>query len=331
MRHKHLAFQCEYNDDETLASYAKRNYDFYNAEEIEEFVAYKGAYEITSLLKNIDDAPYKSESLAILKYCLENYDANYYITDHLERISPPNEVTNVFQDSMEEEIAETESSLDENEEWSDKQKKEEWSHPCLPSNESNSFTLTLYECYDPMDSFEISLFDEVDSFYTYGLDATMDDAYKDELSIEPYVKHEIVAIAPTLECDGLHLSYHPKNRVENNTRELVGHEQHDLCDNYILGVFHDATENYFERGKFGCRNFHVTKTPLFMLKVLKLFFFHLPMHVTLCFFDLFFYKFPRHRNRVRLKCVLYLLLDVLFSFLIIMRASFIISMPSLKT
>src|SRR3954463_15900817 len=101
MRNKHLAFQCEYNDDETLASYAKRNYDFYDAKQIEEFVAYKGAYEITSLLKKFDDAPYKSESLSILNYCLENYDANYYITDHLERISPPKEETNVLQDSME--------------------------------------------------------------------------------------------------------------------------------------------------------------------------------------------------------------------------------------
>src|SRR3954469_7706571 len=129
---------------------------------------------------------------------------------------------------MEEEIAETESSLDENEEESDKQKEQEWSHPCIPSNESNSFNLTLYECYDPLDSFEISLFDEVDAFYTYGLDATMDDAYKDELSIVPYVKHELFAVAPTLDCpinllksptipenfalikaqcDGLHLSY----------------------------------------------------------------------------------------------------------------------------
>ena len=81
---------------------------------------------------------------------------------------------------MEEEISETESSLDENEEESDEQKEEEWSHTCLPSNESNSLTLTLYdECYDPMDSFEISLFEEVDAFYTYGLDATMDDAYGD--------------------------------------------------------------------------------------------------------------------------------------------------------
>src|SRR3954464_7770868 len=282
MRHKHLAFQCEYNDDETLASYAKGNYDFYDVEHIEEFVAFKGAYEITSFLENIDDAPYKSESLAILQYGLENYNDNYYITDYLERISPPKEETNVLQDSMEEEIAETESSLDDKEEESDEQKEEEWIHPYLPSNENNSLNLTLYECYDPMDSFELSLFDEVDAFYTCGHDAIMNDAYRDELPIVPCVEHEI-----------------------------VGHEQHDLCDSYILDVFHDATENYFERGKFGCRNFHVTKTPLFMLKVLKLFLFHLPMLVTLCFFNLFVYKFPRHRKWVRLKCVSNLLLDAL--------------------
>src|ERR1043165_2060156 len=144
-------------------------------------------------------------------------------------------------------------------------------------------------------------FDEVDVFYTCGHDATMNDAYEDELAIVPHVKHEIVAIAPTLDCpiillkspthipenfvlikaqcDGLHLSYDPKDRVENYTRVLVGHEQHDLCDSYILHVVHDATENYFERVNFGCRNFHVTKTPLFMLNFLKLFFFYLPMLV----------------------------------------------------
>src|SRR4051812_31543548 len=201
-----------------------------------------------------------------------------------------------------------------------------------------------------MKAFEISLFEEVDAFYTFGHDATMDDAYEDELPIVPYAKYEMVAIAPTLDCpiillksptpenfalikaqcDGLHLSYHPKNRVENNTRVLVGHEQHDLCDSYILDVVHDATENYFERGKFGCRNFHVTKTPLFWLKALKLFLFHLAMHVTLCFFDLFSYKFPMHRNRVRLKCVSYFLLDALFCFnsYSLVRASFIIFKPS---
>src|ERR1041385_1106532 len=157
-----------------------------------------------------------------------------------------------------------------------------------------------------MDSFEISLFDEVDAFYAYDHDATMDDDYGDELSIVPHVKHEIVSIAPTLDfpiillkspnipesfvlvkrqCDGLHLSYVPKDRVENYTRVLIGHKQHDLCDSYILDVVHDTTENYFETGKFGCRNFHITKTPLFMMKVFKLFFLHLPMLLTLCLHD----------------------------------------------
>src|ERR1041384_6224937 len=74
MRHKHLAFQCEYNDDETLASYAKGNYDFYDAEQIEEVVIFKGAYEIASFVENIDDAPYKSESLEILNYCFEDFN-----------------------------------------------------------------------------------------------------------------------------------------------------------------------------------------------------------------------------------------------------------------
>ena len=71
-----------------------------------------------------------------------------------------------MQESVEEEIAETRSLLDENEEESDEQREEEWSsYPYLPSNESNSLTHTLFEnecyineCYDPLDSFEISLF-----------------------------------------------------------------------------------------------------------------------------------------------------------------------------
>ena len=85
--------------------------------------AFKGASEITSLLENIDDAPYKSDSLAILNYYFENYNANYYITNHLERISPPKEEINGLQDSMEEEIAETESSLDEKEGESDEKRR----------------------------------------------------------------------------------------------------------------------------------------------------------------------------------------------------------------
>ena len=91
---------------------------------------------------------------------------------------------------------------------------------------------------------------------------------------------------------------------------FVDHEKHALCDNYILEFVHDATENYYEGGKYGCRNFHGTKTPL-MLKVLKLFLF--PMLVTLFFMNLFVYKIPMHRKWVRLKCVSNLLLDAYFS------------------
>ena len=70
-----------------------------------------------------------------------------------------------MQEPEKEEITEPESSLDEKEEESDEQKKEEWiSYPCQPSNESNSLYLTLFdcpaclpkehECYVPMDSLE---------------------------------------------------------------------------------------------------------------------------------------------------------------------------------
>ena len=80
---------------------------------------------------------------------------------------------------MEEEIDETVSSLDEkDDEDSEEQKKEEWiDHPCPPSNESNSSTHTLFNfpsclpkdgCYDPVDSFEISPFDEIDACYACG-------------------------------------------------------------------------------------------------------------------------------------------------------------------
>ena len=88
MELQHLPFQCGCNDNETLASYTKGHYDFFDVEQIEEFVAFKGAYEISSLLEDIDDAPYKSESPSILKYCFENYNADAYITNYIERISP---------------------------------------------------------------------------------------------------------------------------------------------------------------------------------------------------------------------------------------------------
>src|SRR3954463_3839443 len=51
MRNKHHAFQCEYNEDETLASYAKRNYDFYDSEQIENLLLLRVPMKLLLFLK----------------------------------------------------------------------------------------------------------------------------------------------------------------------------------------------------------------------------------------------------------------------------------------
>jgi hypothetical protein len=147
-RYKHLPFQCEYNDNVTISSYVKGNYDFYDVEQIEEFIAWKGAFKLSYLLENTDDTHYKYEVYDILKFCFDNYkEENGYILKFRNRCSPPTEETNALQEPMEEEIAKTRSSLDEKEEESDDQEEEEWSsYPCLPPNKSNSLTNTLFDC-----------------------------------------------------------------------------------------------------------------------------------------------------------------------------------------
>ena len=91
----------------------------------------------------------------------------------------------------------------------------------------------------------------------------------------------------------------------------------------ILLSIRDPTKNYYEKGTYAYRYFNNIKFPLFMLKVLKLHLFCLPMLIALCFNELFYCNIPMHRKHVRLKCVWYLLLDALFcsSTLIPTRAS----------
>ena len=162
MNAPHLPFSCEFNDNETLATYATHIYDYYDVERIEEFVAFKGACEIESLFKkfeDFDDSVYRPENFAILKYCYDNYKYNSDIDAFIEKVSVVQEETNILQESMEEEIDETVSSLDEKyDEESEKQNVEERiSYPCPTSNDNNTPTHTLFnfpsclpkdECYD---------------------------------------------------------------------------------------------------------------------------------------------------------------------------------------
>ena len=92
----------------------------------------------------------------------------------------------------------------------------------------------------------------------------------------------------------------------------VDHVENMLCDSYFVEFDHDPTCNYYERGKYGCRNFHVTKLPLVMLRLLLFLSPSLHMLDLACLGNLFSYKMPMHRKYVRLRCVCHMSYDALF-------------------
>ena len=111
---------------------------------------------------------------------------------------------------------------------------------------------------------------------------TMEDKFDYDYNMPPIFDDSyFVEFAPTT-INKIDYAY-----VESNNFMHETHDKNALCDSYIVEFIHDATENYYERGKYGCRSFHGTKTPLYMLKVFKLLLFYLPMHVTLFFVNLF--------------------------------------------
>ena len=69
----------------------------------------------------------------------------------------------------------------------------------------------------------------------------------------------------------------------NNTFMHVDHDKNVLCDTYIVDFIHNATESYYERGKYGSKYLDNIKFPLFILKFLELHSFCLPMLVALFF------------------------------------------------
>ena len=99
---------------------------------------------------------------------------------------------------------------------------------------------------------------------------------------------------------------------ECQLRMHVDHVENILCDSYFFEFYYDPTCNYYERGKYGCRNFHVTELPLGMLRLLLFLSFSLHMIVFACLDNLFAYKMPMHRKYVRLRCVCHVFYDALF-------------------
>ena len=95
---------------------------------------------------------------------------------------------------------------------------------------------------------------------------------------------------------------------------LVDHEKNALCDGYIVELIHDATEIYYAGGIYACRSCNNTKFPLYVLKVLKLYFFCLPMLVDSSSYKLRAHKIPRNRKWVRFKCASHIVHDAFFKF-----------------
>ena len=109
----------------------------------------------------------------------------------------------------------------------------------------------------------------------------------------------------------------------NKISRLMYHEKNALCDSYIVEFNHVATKNYYERETYAFTYCNNTKFPLFVLKVLKLHLFCLPMLVDYCSHKLFAHKIPMNRKWVRLKCACHVFHDalVMFQFFTFMRAS----------
>ena len=110
----------------------------------------------------------------------------------------------------------------------------------------------------------------------------------------------------------------------------VDNEKNALGAGYIVEFIHDATENYYEGGTYACRNCNNVKFPPYVLKILKLCLFFLPMLVDYSSHKLFAHKIPMHRKWVRLKCASHMLHDapVMFQSLIFYVSIIVIIMPS---
>src|SRR3954468_24063488 len=196
----------------------------------------------------------------------------------------------------------------------------------------NVISMSYLNTFDPndMQSYKLgdAMFYEDDIFSPPSFDEeiyfddTLPPIYNDYCDDTYAIKNECLEVYHDQNdsCDSYFLEFAPTITNEkdfayvksNKISMLVDHDKNFLCDTYIVEFIHDPTENYYERGTYAYRYFNNIKFPLFMLKVLKLHIFFLPMLIALCFNELFYCNIPMHRKHVRLKCVWYLLLYALF-------------------
>ena len=179
---------------------------------------------------------------------------------------------------------------------------------CCNDHDWGDSSYDLENLFKPHDEYEIdnSVCNNIES--GFGRVSTLDPTY-----LENIQSYEIFDKSGFGEVMTL-VNVNPTILEECQLCILVDHEKNALCDGYIVEFIHDATENYYEGGIYACRNCNNIKFPLYVLKVLKLCLFCLPMLVDYCSHKLFAHKIPMHRKWVRLKCASHILHDALFMF-----------------
>ena len=132
---------------------------------------------------------------------------------------------------------------------------------CCNDHDWGDSSFDLENLFKPHDKYEIdnSVYNIIES--GFGRVSTLNPTYLENVqSYEVFDKSgfgEVMTLVndnPTIleECQ---LCMHV-DRIENI-----------YCDSYFVEFSYDPTCNYYERGKYGCRNFHVTKLPLVMLRL----------------------------------------------------------------
>ena len=162
---------------------------------------------------------------------------------------------------------------------------------------------------------KVAIYDDYcDDFYAIKNNDIHETCHHDFSFQLDYASHDsyFVEFAPTT-IDENKFAYVESNKIYMQ----VDHEKNALGAGYIVEFIHDATEHYYEGGTYACRNYNNIKFPLYVLKILKLCLFCLPMLVDYCSHKLFAHKIPMHRKWVRLKCASPMLHDapVMFQFL----------------
>ena len=152
---------------------------------------------------------------------------------------------------------------------------------CCNDHDWSDFSYDLENLFKPHDEYEIDNNDCNNTESGFGRVPTLDPTYSD--NIQPYEVFDKSGFGEVMTL----VDVNPTIFEDYRTFMHVDHEVKILYDSYIVEFAYEPTCNYYERGKYSCRNFLVTKLPLVMLRLLLFLSASLHMLVFACL-DIFF-------------------------------------------